>query len=511
MESACDVFYGVYKNGGRSDIVKELVQQLDFHALSITLLATTAAHNAWDHDRLAKEWGTHRAQVLRTDYNESLGATIELSLASPTFRKLGPNARELLGVVAFFPQGIDENNLDWLFPTISDRMGIFDKFCALSLTYRSNSFIGMLAPLRDYLGPRDPSKSPLLCTTKDRYISRLQLLGDLEPDQPGFRDSRWIRSEDVNTEHLLYVFTSFDTGSDNIWDACANFIAHLYRHKPRSTVLRPKVEGLSDDHHSKLQCLYQLSVLLELLGNHVERKQLLLHLLELERGRRNDGHVVRALRALADTNRWLFLYEEGIQQSREALEIAERLGDAEGQAKSWICFAWLLFDNDQFEAAEEAGSKAMNLFLDQGREYWVCGCHRLLGLVYNYKGERGKAIQHSEAAIRIASPFDWHEQLCWAHFALAQLFENKNEFDNAQSHIEEAKLHAVDNTYSLGRAMEQQSIIWRRQGRLEEAKVEALRALEAFEKLGVTGELGTCRGLLQKIELDLESQSISGD
>ena len=153
MESACDIFYGIYKNSGRSDIVRELIQQLDFHALSITLLATTAAHNMWDHNRLAKEWGAHRAQVLRTDRNESLEATIELSLASPTFRNLGPIARELLGVVAFFPQGIDENNLDWLFPTISDRTGIFDKFCALSLTYRSNNFITMLAPLRDYLGP----------------------------------------------------------------------------------------------------------------------------------------------------------------------------------------------------------------------------------------------------------------------------------------------------------------------------------------------------------------------
>ena len=167
MESACDVFYGTYENSGRSDIVRKLVQQLDFHALSITLLATTAAHNMWDHNRLAKEWALHRAQVLRTDRNESLEATIELSLASPTFRNLGPIARELLGVVAFFPQGINENNLDWLFPMISNRAGIFDKFCALSLTHRSNDFITMLAPLREYLGPQDPRTSPLLCTTRD--------------------------------------------------------------------------------------------------------------------------------------------------------------------------------------------------------------------------------------------------------------------------------------------------------------------------------------------------------
>jgi hypothetical protein len=93
MESACDIFYAIYSNGGQSDIISDLVKRLDFHALSITLLATTASHNAWDYDRLAKEWDTHRVGVLRTDYNKSLAATIELSLASPTFRQLIPPSK----------------------------------------------------------------------------------------------------------------------------------------------------------------------------------------------------------------------------------------------------------------------------------------------------------------------------------------------------------------------------------------------------------------------------------
>ena len=156
MDAACDIFYSIYGKGRRSKVINDLLQRLDYHALSITLLATTASHNGWDSDRLAKEWYTQRAQVLQTDYNESFAATLELSLASPTFRSLGPIARDLLGVVAFFPQGIDEKNLDWLFPTISNRKNIFDKFCILSLTYRSNGFDMMLAPIRDYLCPQDP-------------------------------------------------------------------------------------------------------------------------------------------------------------------------------------------------------------------------------------------------------------------------------------------------------------------------------------------------------------------
>ena len=504
MESACNIFYDIYRDSGRSDIVKQLIQELDFHTLSITLLATTAAHNAWNHDRLAREWSTHRAQALRTDYNESLEATIELSLASPTFRNLGPVAREVLGVVAFFPQGVNENNLDWLFPTIPNRTAIFDKFCALSLTHRSNDFITMLAPLRDYLSPQDPRTSPLICTTKDRYFSRLRLLGDLEPDQPGFGESRWIRLEDVNVEHLLNVFASFDTDSDDSWAACADFMAHLRWHRPRSTVLGPRVEELSDSQHSKPRCLVKLSLLYESLGNSVDRKRLLTRVLELERGRGNDDRVAWTLRELADANRLLGLHNEGMRQSREALEIYEWLGDAEGRAKSWYDLGWLLYHDNQLEAAEEAGSHAINLFRDQHREYWVCGSHRLLGRIYESKGKKEKAIQHLEATIGIASPFDWHGQLFWAHLALARLFCNENEFHNAQSHIEQAKSHAIDDAYNLGRAMYWQAEIWYGQGRLEEAKAEILCALETFEKLGATTLVPESRSILRKIEWAIE-------
>jgi hypothetical protein len=41
----------------------------------------------------------------------------------------------------------------------------------------------------------------------------------------------WIVSEDVNVEHLLDVFTSIDTNADNVWNACAYFMEHLFWHK----------------------------------------------------------------------------------------------------------------------------------------------------------------------------------------------------------------------------------------------------------------------------------------
>ena len=504
MEAACDIFYGIYGDGGPSVIVDDLLRRLDFHALSITLLATTASHNIWDYDRLAEEWDTHRAQVLRTDHNESLAATIELSLASPTFTKLGPDGRDLLGVVAFFPQGVDEKNLGWLFPTISERKNVFDKFCALSLAYRSSGFITMLAPLRDYLKPQDPRSSPLLCATKNHYFTRMSVF--VNPTQPGFGEARWIASEDVNVEHLLDIFTSIDAYSDDVWVACIRFMQHIYWHKPRQSLLGPKIENLPDSHPHKPRCLTELSILFQSAGNYAEQKRILTSALTLWRERGDDNFVAITLRRLSEANSYLGFHEEGMEQVMEAQEIHGRLGDTIQQAFCLKDLAWSLFYNYQPDAAGDAASRAIDLAqLEKGQEFLICEAHRVLGHVNRAKGKREEAIRHHETALEIASPFNWHESMFWNHYCLAKMFLAEDGFDDASVHIERAKSRTFNNLYNLGRATEVQADIWYRQQRLGDAKSEVLRALEIFETIGATNDVGGSMELLQKIEGAMES------
>ena len=505
MEAACDIFYRLYGDGERSSIINGLLRRMDFHALSITLLATSASHNGWDYNRLAKEWDIQRAQVLRTDYSESLAATIELSFASPTFNSLSPYARDLLGVVAFFPQGIDENNLDWLFPTISDRKNIFDKFCVLSLTYRSSGFITMLAPIRDHLCPQDPRSSPLLCATRDCYFSRLST--KVEPGKPGFREARWIVSEDVNVEHLLDVFTFIDPDRGDIWDACYHFMEHLHWHKPRQTIFRSKIEALPDDHHSKPKCLYELSWLFGKVGDCTEQKRLLTHALELTRRSGDGQQVAETLLALSEANGLLHLHEEGVQQAKEALEIFERSGDTERHMECMYDLAWSLLGDKQLDAAENTAFRAIDLISETGQEYLLCRLHRVLGEIYGSKGKGKKAIYHFETALRIASTLNWHYQLFWIHFGLVDLLVGEGELDNANDHIEQAKSYAIDNPYNLSRAMGLQAVVWYQQDRLEDSKLEALRALEILEELGSTEDAGNCKTLLQMVEQAIGGRS----
>ena len=71
------------------------------------------------------------------------------------------------------------------------------------------------------------------------------------------------------------------------------------------------------------------------------------------------------------------------------------------------------------------GLRASDLLLDRGEQSRVCLCHRILGNIRCVKGEIGEAIDHIETALGIAPSFNWHHQLYWIHYCLAQFFKSK--------------------------------------------------------------------------------------
>ena len=516
-EAAVDTFFRIYKHRRWTNrirtaqilterkLINDILEQLDYHPLSITLLATVAQDNRWDINRLKMEWGKQQTGVLQVQHSRSLETTIEPSLTLPMFRGLGSHARSLLEAVAFFPQGINEKNASWLFSTIPNVLEILNTFCTLSLTYRYSGFITMLAPLRDHLRPKDPASSPLLNTAKENYLTRLS--GEVHPSKPGFEGTRWITTEDINVRHLLDVFTTVDANSESFWDACTKYMVWLSFHKPRLLTLRQKIKALPDSHPSKAPCLWGVSRLFNSVGNFVECKWLLSHSLKLRRERGNDFQVAQTLRDLSDTNRRMGLSEEGLQQANEAYEISKRLGHVVGQAECLISLAGLLCD---LSAAEEAGSRAIDLLPEKGEEYLVCQAHRVLGEIYHSRGETTKAIHRFEVAVGIASPLDAVEQLFWANHSLAEAFSEQGKFEDAQARLEHAKSHAV-NHYLLAQAMYQQAWLCDLQGRFEDAKSEALRALDTFEKLGATNDAAATRQLLRQIEPLGDSEHSGGN
>ena len=216
------------------------------------------------------------------------------------------------------------------------------------------------------------------------------------------------------------------------------------------------------------------------------------------------------LRILSDTNRLLGLHEEGIQQGKEALEIYERLGDTFGRAHSLCDLAQSLYEDHQLDAAKEAASQSIDLLPERVDRTLACRCHRIIGEIHSSKGEAEQAIDHFEAALRIASFLDWHYEQFWGHYCLAELFFNQGRYDDSHAEVEHAKSHGVNDMYLMGRAMNLQAGYWYEQDRLREAKSEVLCAIDAYEKVGATKDLGMCRDLLRDIEGEIEGAVTSG-
>ena len=498
MRAGHEAFYGIYKRSEQSAQINKLLKELDFHPLSITLLATVAQQNRWNAKRLTAEWEKQRTGVLRTRNLGSLAATVELSLASPMFEELSSDAREVLGVVAFFPQGVNEDNVNGLFPTISDGPSVFDTFCNLSLTHRSNGFVTMLAPLRDCLRPKDPMASSLLHTAKEHYFRRLSV--QVGSSEPGFNQPEWITSEDVNVEHLLDVFTSIDADSLDVWRACSHFMDHLYSHKPRLVVLGSKIEALPDSHPFKPYCLFFLSRLFGKVGKLAEQKRVLFQILGFRRDKEDHYCVADALIELADANCRLGLYEEGIQQAMEASGVFGRLGETGRQAHCLVVLISLLYQDEQLDAAEEMASRAMDLSENQFQLYKY---HILLGEIHRSKGNTERALHHFETSLQIASSLTSGGPLSEAYLSLAQLYTGEGKFNDALTHVEHAKSYTGNDMFLLGRAIHMSACVLYMQRRFEEAKSEALHALAVLEELGVARFVEMTRKLFEEIEASL--------
>jgi tetratricopeptide (TPR) repeat protein len=229
--------------------------------------------------------------------------------------------------------------------------------------------------------------------------------------------------------------------------------------------------------------------------------------LKFERGQGDDLLVAHVLNHLSSTNQQLGLREEAILQAKEALKICERLGDTVAQGCCAYSLAFSLYKHGQFDAAEEVASRSIELFPEKGEEFLLCRSHRLLGDIYRLKGEREKAIHHFQVALGYAFPSDWHFPLFWIHHSLSSLSLEKDRFYDAQVYLERAKAYAINEVYCQGRASLLQAGIWHRRHKLEEAKVEACRALEIFQRLGASGQLNSSRDALQRIEESMRATS----
>ena len=146
---AQDVFHSHCGLGG-SAAIDVLLAELDFHPLSITLLAGAARNHEWDEPALLEAWKDGKTCILEAPGLQSLEDTIESILLTPTIQEFGPVIRQILGAIAAFSDDTKEVKLESIFPRIDGVVEVVNALCKFSLLYREDGFIKMFSPFRLY-------------------------------------------------------------------------------------------------------------------------------------------------------------------------------------------------------------------------------------------------------------------------------------------------------------------------------------------------------------------------
>ena len=274
ISSGLEAFFQIYNQASRSNSEKDITQllkELEFHPLSINLLATAAQQNSWTPQILLKRWKVQPSAILDQGEGKlrSLSATMQLSLSSPSIRKLGKKGRRALAVVAYLPQGLNDNLAKDLLPSIRDITTICDVLCRHSLVYRQGTFIKMLAPIRRYVQNSSPLISTCLRDIRTFYYHAVRQCS-------WKRDSHAdiIASDHLNIEHVIvFDLRQIPKGTKQTWDVCRQFLWYLRCHLPRPTALAPAIFNTIDNRSTcapKAECLMHLGELYDTLSQLTE-------------------------------------------------------------------------------------------------------------------------------------------------------------------------------------------------------------------------------------------------
>ncbi|KNZ77092.1 hypothetical protein J132_06989 [Termitomyces sp. J132] len=284
--AACEAFHAYYPSIETSILIK-LLSALDFHPLSINLLAQAAIQNEWSPQNLITAWDHQRATLLEAGdgKSQSLAVTIETSLNSPSFLKLGETVHHLLQIIAFLPQGISKTHLTAIFPGVSNIESCADAFCRQSLAYLNGDFITLLGPICLYMSSHYNQDTSLLRGIQSYYATHI-------------RESHIVIAEYVNIEHVLIHWlrnTEGDTQAIlNVLMTASWFSYILWHYVPLSVSLYPAISALNvhNTHdirswrnffmqakkskillRNKSSCLFQLSYLMHFVGQMEEAKK----------------------------------------------------------------------------------------------------------------------------------------------------------------------------------------------------------------------------------------------
>ncbi|KAG2030685.1 hypothetical protein BDR03DRAFT_1095915 [Suillus americanus] len=345
LSSAQAAFFRIYGHVSRSEAeenIKDLLKELDFHPLSINILANAAQQNGWSPAMLLKRWKDRHSKVLDGGNGnlQSLLDTMQLSLSSLSVQNLGEDGLRALAIIAFLPQGLNEDLASDLLPSLPQVDTICNVLCMQSLAYRQDKFIKVLAPVRHYL--RDSLQAPGSACLQEICAFYYRALDSCWGERDQYADI--IISDHLNIEHIVAAnLAHVQDGTSNTYDVCSKFLWHLQRRLPRPTTLTHAISNIVENSSTRMlkaHCLSNLAQLYVTLSQLVEASQAFQAAEALYLTAGNPEGMVYCLITRADALR----AQGRFIQSRNLLEDLQHSDCWESLSKTTKARAWDFLD-----------------------------------------------------------------------------------------------------------------------------------------------------------------------
>ncbi|KAG1725884.1 uncharacterized protein EDB91DRAFT_80539 [Suillus paluster] len=365
---------------------------------------------------------------------------MHLSLSSPSIQKLGEDARRVLAIIAFLPQGLHDDLASDLLPSLPQADTICDVLCRQSLVYRQDSFIKMLAPIRYYVQDSLPPPDPIsLQEIRAFYYHTIE---QCSRQRDNYADI--VISDHLNIEHVVsFDLAHISDGTGDTYNACSQFLWFLQLHLPRPTTLTPAIFNIAESPSTWTQkacCLWYLGTLYGLLSQLTEMMKAFkaAEALYLTAGEHeNAAHCVTSC---AD----IYRTQGRFIQSQQVLEDFQRSDSWEHLSESSRAEAWYILDKARMytftASADELFVKSLedhNCGLQSKVWHWAAKLY--------YGGDIVQAKMHLENVLLQCT----HLEDCKAArhvLAEAALFEGRlsEAMDNLQKIIQESDLEGRD-------------------------------------------------------------------
>ncbi|KAH7907620.1 hypothetical protein BJ138DRAFT_460116 [Hygrophoropsis aurantiaca] len=446
--AARNAFTHTYHTNGSPAIIDKLLSDLDFHPLSINILAHVARENQWTLEELMRSWEGQQTRLLDVGNGklQSLSVTIELSLTSSSIQRLGADARHVMQVAAFLPQGLNERGLEHLFPTVPNIHSVVDALCRLSLMYRKMDAYTMLSPIRLHISSAhkdDDIPSLNLMHVRAYYYKQLAEVNGKDDKGP------WITTEDANLERLLAHDLSCATPMDMVFvcRACRQFIDQLMQHKPRPTSLRPVILRLPEgnrsrnaDLDSKAGCAFHLAMLTHNLVNVTESIDLYATAKRLFILSQRYDLAALCLEYLAFQYTWLGKISAAEYTLQDALTMRREhhILSSEDEARIILTLGGATMYSGRLGETRVLLTRARRYFQDVNNMDYLSRTMRQQGEMELRSGNYLAARQHFEARFLLPTFMGNAVERAWNFIFLSAVDVREGNFSEARKLLEEA-------------------------------------------------------------------------